>query len=89
MKKTETKINPERMAEMIKRFKINIPNLCKEIGMAESTFKNKLSPNNSLYNFTGPEYGQILRALSDQCIVQLEFCKKEMKRIDKNIQPSK
>jgi len=50
--------------ELIKKWKINMPILAKEMGMPLGTFKNKIGSTDK-YNFTDKEKTKLLKALKD------------------------
>lgn len=55
---------PVDLRDFIQMYRINIPLLAKEIGMNESSFRNKLYQSHHTYCFSPEEYIAILDALA-------------------------
>lgn len=70
------------MHELIIKWKISQQNIAREIGMPESTFKNKINPNQTAYDFTEKELSKIVATLTkmrndiDKIVIKITTKKK-------------
>lgn len=54
----------KQLHKLIVKWKLSQQFIARQIGMAESTFKNKLNPNAKLYSFTPEEIKKVKKVLS-------------------------
>lgn len=55
----------QQLQSFITRWKLNMPILASKMGMAASTFKNKLNPNLPAYRFTEAEEKKLIDVLRE------------------------
>lgn len=84
MEKKTKKPDTTKLAEIIKKWKINMPVLAKSIGMSETAFKKKLSENFPYYSFSEWEIFSISITVSTMVDDLCAFSQQQTKEYFKN-----